>query len=172
MQNYTFLTKPSLYLLLFIFSLTGLKAQDSLDISILTCGRGTAEVYQAYGHTGIRVKDHSANTDIVYNYGMFNFNEDNFLMKFIQGKLLYFVATEDFDSFMYDYQYFGRSVREQMLNLTPAQKNQLVAALENNALEENRYYLYDFIYNNCSTQPRELIKNSIGQDFKFKTLAT
>jgi hypothetical protein len=32
--------------------------------------------------------------------------------------------------------------------------------------------LYDFIYNNCSTQPRELIKNSIGTDFKFKKLAT
>ena len=172
MHNYTFLTKSSLYLVFLLFSLNGLKAQDSLDISILTCGTGTSEVYQAYGHTGIRVKDHSANTDIVYNYGMFNFNEDNFLMKFIQGKLLYFVATEDFDSFMYDYQYFGRSVREQMLNLTPAQKRQLVVALENNALEENRYYLYDFIYNNCSTQPRELIKNSIGPDFKFKTLAT
>ncbi|HUH73194.1 MAG TPA: DUF4105 domain-containing protein [Chitinophagales bacterium] len=172
MQNYTFLTKPYLYLLLFIFIGSGLKAQDSIDISVLTCGTGTAEVYQAYGHTGIRVKNHTKDTDIVYNYGMFSFDEDGFLIKFIQGKLLYFVATEDFDSFMYDYEYFGRSVREQLLNLSPIQKTELIAALEKNALTENRYYLYDFIYNNCSTQPRDLIRNTIGTDFKFKTLAT
>lgn len=172
MQYYTFLTKPFLYIITLALFSTVLKAQDSLDISVLTCGTGTAEVYQAYGHTGIRVVNHSQNSDIVYNYGMFSFDEDGFLMKFIQGKLLYFVATEDFDGFMYDYQYFGRSVREQLLNLSPTQKSQLVSALEKNALPENRYYLYDFIYNNCSTQPRDLIRKSIGQDFKFKTLAT
>jgi hypothetical protein len=171
MRNYTFLTKPSLYLILFIISIIGLKAQDSINVSILTCGTGTSEVYQAYGHTGIRVKNYSANTDMVYNYGMFTYSDD-FLFQFIQGKLLYFVDTEDFDSFMYDYTYFGRSVREQILNLTPDQKNRLIAALERNILPENKYYLYDFIYNNCSTQPRELIKNSIGPDFKFKKLAT
>ncbi len=145
--------------------------RDSIEISILTCGTGTAEVYQAYGHTGIRVHNFTQNTDIIYNYGMFSFG-DNFIREFIQGKLLYFVATEDFESFMEDYIYYGRSVREQILNLNEDQKVKLVNALENNALPENRYYLYDFIYNNCSTQPRDLIRRSIGDDFKFKTLAT
>lgn len=148
-----------------------LPPRDSLEISVLTCGTGTAEVYQAYGHTGIRVRNFSDNTDKVYNYGMFSFGDD-FLIKFVRGKLLYFVATEDFEYFMDDYVYYGRSVREQILNLNAEQKEKLSAALKNNALPENRYYLYDFIYNNCSTQPRDLIRNTIGKDFKFKTLAT
>ena len=94
MQNYIFLTKPLVYILLLISSISSIKAQDSINVSILTCGTGTSEVYQAYGHTGIRVKNFTKNTDEVYNYGMFNFNEEGFLLKFIQGKLLYFVATE------------------------------------------------------------------------------
>lgn len=145
--------------------------EDSIEISILTCGTGTSEVYQAYGHTGIRVHNFTQNTDIVYNYGMFSFG-DNFMSEFIRGKLLYFVATQDFNNFMRDYVEYGRSVREQVLNLNAGQKKKLVLALENNILPENRYYLYDFIYNNCSTQPRDLIRRSIGEDFKFKTLAT
>lgn len=146
--------------------------EDRYEISLLTCGTGTSEVYQAYGHTGVRVKDRVRNTDEVYNYGMFNFNEDGFIWKFVQGKLLYFVATEDFEGFMYDYLYHGRYVREQMLNLSPEQEAHLVQALENNALPENRYYLYDFIYNNCSTQPRDLLRKAIGEDFQFAHLST
>ncbi len=143
---------------------------DTLEISLLTCGTGTAEVYQAYGHTGVRVQNKQQRTDIVYNYGMFDFYEEGFLWKFIRGKLLYFVATERFDDFMAEYRYFGRSVREQVLNLSPKQKADLVRDLETNALPENRYYLYDFIYNNCSTQPRDLIRMSMGEEFDYAEL--
>lgn len=177
MTIYNFLRISLFCFLVIISSFSTAKAQDtlpqrdSIEISILTCGTGTAEVYQAYGHTGIRVRNFSENTDKVYNYGMFSFGDD-FLVKFVRGKLLYFVATENFNDFMQDYIYYGRSVREQILNLNTEQKEKLSAALVNNALPENRYYLYDFIYNNCSSQPRDLIRNTIGEDFRFKTLAT
>lgn len=143
---------------------------DSLDVSLLTCGVGTTEVYQSYGHTGVRVQNHSRGTDIVYNYGMFNFYEEGFLGKFLRGKLLYYVGTEHFADFMQEYLYYGRSVREQTLNLTSEQKHKLVLDLETNALPENKYYLYDFTHNNCSTQPRDLIRNSMGKGFEYATL--
>lgn len=171
-KNLLFVVFGLLFFCVSIFPIQAQNTTDRYEISILTCGTGTAEVYQAYGHTGIRVQDRGQNTDEVYNYGMFNFNEDGFLLKFIQGKLLYFVATEDFENFMFDYQYFGRSVREQILNLNTSQKEQLVLALKHNALPENRYYLYDFIYNNCSTQPRDLLRKAIGEDFYFARLSS
>lgn len=178
MATLRFLHKFSGYSILFFLSILLVNAQntdplsDSVEVSLLTCGTGTAEVYQAYGHTGVRVNNYTQNTDIVYNYGMFNFYEENFLWKFVRGKLLYFVATEPFDSFMDEYLYFGRSVREQLLDLNSEQKARLVSDLQENALTENRYYLYDFIYNNCSTQPRDIIQKSIGDDFTLKKLST
>lgn len=178
MVTIKFLYKLSGYSIFFFLSIFFVKAQnnaqlyDSIEISLLTCGTGTAEVYQAYGHTGVRVVNYTRNTDIVYNYGMFDFYEDNFLWKFVRGKLLYFVATEPFENFMLEYHYFGRSVREQILDLNPKQKSELVTNLQNNALPENRYYLYDFIYNNCSTQPRDLIQKSISKDFTLQKLSS
>jgi len=145
---------------------------SAIRISLLTCGTGTAEVYQAFGHTAIRVHNKETGEDDVYNYGMFDFNTDGFLMKFIRGKLLYFVAAEDMEGFMFDYHYHKRWVREQDLDLDNDQKAALIAALRKNILYENRYYLYDFIYNNCSTQPRDLIRNTLGPEFKFTRLAT
>ncbi|MCO5231674.1 MAG: DUF4105 domain-containing protein [Chitinophagales bacterium] len=153
-------------------NLSDQQSQDSVVLSVLTCGTGTSEVYQAFGHTAVRVKNFTTGSDIVYNYGMFNFYEEGFLRKFIQGKLLYFVGVEHFDQFIGDYLLYGRSIREQVLNLDKHQVETLETALANNALPENRYYLYDFIYNNCSTQPRDLIRKAIGSDFEFAHLST
>ena len=141
-----------------------------IEVSLLTCGTGTSEVYEAFGHTAIRIKNHNDGTDVVYNYGMFNFYEEDFLLKFVRGKLLYYVDVENFNDFLHSYIESGRSVREQVLNLNVEQKTQLQKALNENLLPENKYYLYDFIYNNCSTQPRDILKKSIGEDFYFETL--
>lgn len=143
---------------------------DSLQVSLLTCGPGTDEAYQSFGHTAIRVRDLRTGTDKVFNYGVFDFNTDGFYMKFIQGKLLYYVDIERFDYFVYNYMEQNRWVREQILNLEPEKKQQLYAALEKNALPENKFYLYDFTHNNCSTQPRDLIEKTIGADFQFKEM--
>lgn len=143
---------------------------DNLQVSLLTCGPGTDEAYQSYGHTAIRVKDLQTGTDKVYNYGVFDFNTDGFYMKFIQGKLLYYVDIERFDNFVYNYMEQNRWVREQVLNLDAEKKQQLYAALEKNALPENKFYLYDFTHNNCSTQPRDLIEKTLGEDFRFKEM--
>ena len=39
-----------------------------------------------FGHSALRVTDSVSNTDIVYNYGTFNFEEPGFYTKFIRGK--------------------------------------------------------------------------------------
>lgn len=171
--------KTTLLLLFFLVSNfvhaqneSNIPSKDSIVVSVLTCGLGTSEVFQAFGHTAIRVKNYTAGNDIVYNYGMFDFYEDGFLKKFIQGKLLYFVGVERFDEFIGEYIMYGRSIREQILNLDSLQIQSISVTLANNALPENRYYLYDFIYNNCSTQPRDLIRSAIGKGFHFAHLSS
>jgi hypothetical protein len=101
--------------LLFVFIITlftqRITAQDSsshLRISLLTCGAGE-ELYSTWGHTAIRILDIPAQTDIVYNFGFFDFNDPDFYTKFTRGKLDYFLVAQSFPDFMYEYQVEKRS---------------------------------------------------------------
>ncbi len=120
-------------------------------------------MYSTFGHSALRVTDSSAGTDIIFNYGTFDFDDPGFYSKFTRGKLLYFVSIEKFDSFIEDYKYEQRGITEQALNLSCSEKENLVAALYENAKEENKYYKYDFVYDNCTTRLRDIVfKNAIG----------
>lgn len=144
-----------------------------LRISLLTCGTG-GEIWETFGHTAVRITDSAAQppfNDIVYNYGMFNGFDKDFELKFMRGKLNYFVATTFFGDFMEEYYEYGRSVQEQVLLLPNDSKQQIKAYLENNVLPSNRYYKYDFFFDNCATRIRDVFPRSLGADFRFgKTL--
>ena len=136
-------------------------AQDTcnLRISLLTCAPG-GELYSTFGHTALRVQDAAAGTDYVFNYGTFEFGPD-FYTKFIRGKLLYFLSVESFSDFEYLYKYESRSIYEQVIHLNCNEKQKLHSALLTNAKEENRYYRYDFLFDNCTTRAGDIVvKNS------------
>ena len=146
-------------LLLFgIFTSSQLIAQDStkgaLQISILTCAPGE-DVYTAWGHTAIRIIDSAKQTDVVYNFGTFDFNTPNFLVEFVKGNLNYFLSADDFQNFIAEYQYYGRSIKEQVLILSDADKIKWHNALQKNLEGNNRYYLYNFITDNCTTRVKD-----------------
>ncbi len=158
------------YLLFLLFSLFFFqgKAQDSasnLSISLLTCGPGQ-DLYSGFGHSGVRIiENNDERRDIVYNYGTFDFGDPDFYWKFTRGKLLYYVNKESFRDFIGIYQYEGRSVYEQVLNLNAQQAVQIKNFLDSNAREENKYYNYDFNYDNCSTRILDIFKTSFGTAF-------
>lgn len=137
------------------------RAQDSshLRISLLTCTPGD-ELYSTFGHSGLRIIDSSAVTDYVFNYGTFDFGDEQFYPKFIRGKLRYFLAADPFEDYMYEYRVTGRGVKEQVLNLTGAEKLKIKQFLIENLKEENRYYLYDFFFDNCTTRLRDIIQKN------------
>ena len=139
-------------------------AQDScrFQISLLTCTPGQ-ELYSTFGHSALRVTDRSSGSDIIYNYGTFDFDDPNFYSKFTRGKLLYFVSIDGFENFMKAYEYEKRGITEQVLNLSCEDKQKLFNALQENAKEENKYYKYDFVIDNCTTRLRDIVfKNSSG----------
>ncbi|MDH7461932.1 DUF4105 domain-containing protein [Chitinophagaceae bacterium 26-R-25] len=144
------------------------KAQSdscNITVSLLTAGPGD-ELYSIFGHSALRVVDKSRNTDLVFNYGTFEFGDD-FYSKFVKGDLLYFSSIEQFNNhdgylgFLNEYKEEGRSIQEQILNLSCEQKLKLYDALKTNAQPQNRYYLYEFLFDNCSTRLRDIVeKNS------------
>jgi hypothetical protein len=147
-----------LLLLFGLFTSRQLAAQDStkaaLQISVLTCAPGE-DVYTAWGHTAIRIIDSTNQTDVVYNFGTFDFDTPNFLVEFVKGNLNYFLSVADFQNFILEYQYYGRSIKEQILILSDAEKAKWQNALQKNLEGNNRYYLYNFITDNCTTRVKD-----------------
>ena len=136
---------------------------SNLEVSLLTCSPGD-ELYSAFGHTAIRVND------MVFNYGMFNFNTEGFYIKFVSGQTDYELGVEMMDGFERQYERRNRSVIEQKLNLTNEEKAALFNALIENTRPENKTYRYNFVFDNCATRPRvkieECLKGAIKYDVK------
>jgi hypothetical protein len=160
--------KKVLLLLLLFAGMMPLRAQlsDSATVSIITCGPG-AELYSGFGHTAIRIHDPQSGYDMVYNYGMFDFGDPDFYLKFARGKLNYWLGKSPMQAFVQSYMAENRLVKEQVLNLQPQQVEQVFAFLENNALEANMYYAYDFFFDNCATRPRDVLMEVLGDDLKL-----
>ena len=164
------------YIIVILLTISGLSAvnaqgitlSDSATLSLITCSPGP-QIYALFGHTAIRLVDPARGLDIVFNYGMFNFNKPNFYLKFIQGATDYELGAYETKYFLPEYRERNSSVTEQMLNLTTAEKQQLADALFVNYQPENREYRYNFVYDNCSTRPRDkilsVIKDKVVYDY-------
>ena len=142
------------------YSYSQSQSNKDVTISILTCAPGH-ELYSIYGHNAIRIVNDETGSDRVYNYGTFDFNTPGFAIKFMRGKLPYLLSSVDFYDFMREYEYFHRSVTEQILNLDSLQKQKIIKYISLNMLPENREYKYDFFMDNCATRLRDIINSNV-----------
>ena len=151
--------KLYIFVLLSLFSIMHNNAQVNLsvysEISIVTAGPGEA-LYEKFGHAAIRIKDPVLNLDLIYNYGVFDFNQPNFLLNFADGKMYYVLARYDFKYFLSSYKKDKRWLKQQVLNLNKIEKQQLFLYLENNARIENATYPYDPFFNNCASKLKDI----------------
>lgn len=138
-----------------------LKLTNNAEISVITCGPGT-ELYTAFGHSAFRVRDTTIGVDKIYNYGTFDFDQPNFYGNFAKGNLLYFLNVTETSRFLRVYYHEKRWVKGQVLDLIPADTQKFYDYLENNTLPENREYLYDYFFNNCSTKLFDVVNDVLG----------
>ena len=73
------------------------------EIHILTIGPGN-NLEDSFGHSAIWIRDKARDVDWVYNYGVFDFNTPNFLLKFASGKLPYKLGISKYEHFLASYQ--------------------------------------------------------------------
>jgi Domain of unknown function (DUF4105) len=170
-ELYTLTLKKSIFLILTVLCWSISGAQDScqLRISLLTCTPGS-ELYSIFGHSAIRVIDKSTNTDIVYNYGTFDFGDPSFYSKFIRGKLLYYVSQENFRDFEYEYRMDNRGMDEQVLNFTCQEQHDVQQFLFTNLQGNNKFYKYDFLMDNCTTRLRDIIEQHANKSMVSGTI--
>ena len=153
-------------LLLFLFLTVhfsfgqNIQLSKNTHVSVITCGTGN-ESYSLFGHTAIRVQDTTNAIDVVYNYGAFDFNTPNFVMKFIKGNLQYFAVAHSYSDFINQYQYEKRSVYEQELNISLNLKQKLFDNLNTSLASGESHYTYKFIDKNCTSMVVDIINKTL-----------
>jgi hypothetical protein len=134
---------------------------DRTEVYLITCGPGT-ETYSIYGHSALRIFKPGLDSDIIYNWGVFDFETPNFVWKFAKGRLEYMLAEENFSRFLALYNHEKRYVIQQRIFLDSAETVKLEMLVNENLRPENRKYKYDFFYDDCSTRIRDLLEKSLS----------
>ena len=135
------------------------------DISILTIGPGNS-LSDAFGHSGIRVIDKQNNFDIVFNYGVYDYNAPNFYSNFVKGRPIYSLGLNNYEDFYNSYVKQSRQIIEQKINLSEYQKKLLVNKLITNSREANRSYQYNYFEDNCSTKIADIFNEILEKEIE------
>ena len=146
---------------------------SQLTVYLMTMGPGEA-VWERFGHNAIWIHDPTRGTDKAYNYGLFDLRQEKFLVRFLQGRMWYWMQGFPAESYVQLYRRANRSVWIQELEMAPEAKRELQDFLEWNELPENRFYHYDYYRDNCSTRVRDALDRALGGRIKdyAGTLAT
>ena len=155
-----------LFLAISITSKSQVQLSVYSEISIVTADAGN-ELFEAFGHSAIRIKDPVLQLDLVYNYGIFDFNAPNFYTNFTKGRLLYKLGKYQFKYFLESYKQDKRWVKQQVLNLTQQQRQAFFMYLERNASPQNATYLYDPFFNNCASKLKDITTTILGDKVEF-----
>jgi hypothetical protein len=141
-----------------------------LTVYLMTMGPGSA-VWERFGHNAIYIHDPDRGTDDTYNYGLFDFRQENFVLRFIQGRMWYWMAGFPAERYVQQYVRDNRSVWLQELEMPPQARLELQRFLQWNEQPEHRYYHYDYYRDNCSTRVRDALDRFLGGAIHRETAA-
>ena len=136
-------------------------AAGQLTVTLVTFGQGE-EVFERFGHDALWFHDARTGEDIAYHWGLFDFNEPHFVARFVSGDTRYSMGGMSARALIEAERRTGRAVTLQRLALTPAQAQSLLDFVRWNALDEHRFYRYDYYRDNCATRLRDALDRSLG----------
>src|SRR5205814_4952094 len=79
---------------------------------------------------------------------------------------MYWLSVSPVERTLHSYESSNRTIEAQELDLTPAERYELWQRLVRNAQPENRAYLYDYFWDNCSTRARDALDVTLGGKLK------
>lgn len=138
---------------------------EQLEVSLITYGPG-AVYWERFGHDAIEIRDKASGQAVNFNYGVFDFEQQDFLLNFARGYMRYSMDAELSAPEVDYYVHSGRSVQRQHLDLSADQAGVLRDALLQNLRPENRQYAYDYFTRNCATRVRDMLDTALGGALK------
>lgn len=118
------------------------------------------EIYELEGHSVLRVT--MPGSDFAVSYGTYDFDQPNFVYRFVKGETDYWVSAVPWQNIVYGSLANNRRVVEHVLDLTSEQKEKLLNLINENFLPENRTYRYNYVKDNCATRPFRLVELALG----------
>ncbi len=145
---------------------------NQVDYYLITVDVGN-NVWDNFGHTALRVVDRNSNSDLVFNWGLFDASVGNvtFASNFFRGILDYQLGVSPPAWEFGRYEREQRTVWQDRLNLTTAQKATLYRRLAWNLREENIVYSYQYFFDNCTTRVRDYLDEALGGRLREQSLA-
>lgn len=138
---------------------------DSLRVSFVNFYPGS-EIWTLEGHSALRLQYPGDSTidkfDLAVNYGMFDFNQSDFVYRFVKGETDYGVAAYDWNWCEIEYLSQDRRIVEHTLRMDSIQKARLFNLLQINLLPENKTYRYNYVKDNCATRPLRIVELALG----------
>ena len=158
-------------LLLMFFSITinayELENKNRYKISILSIGEGPSLV-DAFGHTAIRVKDEELKNDVVFNFGVYDFNSPNFYSNFVKGRPEYKLGIQNYYDLTQNYIRQKRYIVEHQLNLDQNSIKIIIDLLVEKL--NDPHYIYDYFRDNCTTRAADIVIDKTNNKFKNEKL--
>lgn len=135
---------------------------DEVDFYLITVDVGDS-IWDNFGHTALRVVDRSSNSDLVFNWGLFDTSGGNILFasNFLRGILNYQLGVSPPGWEFGRYEREQRTIWQDHINLTNEQKATLYRRLAWNLREENIVYSYQYFFDNCTTRPRDYLNEAV-----------
>ncbi len=140
-----------------------LENKNRYKLSILSIGEGLSLV-DAFGHTAIRVKDTELKNDVVFNFGVYDFNSPNFYSNFVKGRPEYKLAIQNYNNLIQNYITQKRYIVEHQLNLDQNSTKIIIDLLVEKL--NDPYYTYDYFRDNCTTRAADIVIDKTNNKFK------
>ena len=137
------------------------------EISVLSMGEGPS-LADAFGHSGIRVKDTSNSSDVVFNFGIYDYDAPNFYSNFVKGRPEYKLGVQNYKNFTQNYIDQGRYIVEHKIRLDENSSNEIINLLLKKL--ENPNYIYDYLKDNCSTRIADLLIDKSEKKLESKSI--
>ena len=134
---------------------------SNLEVYLVTAGPGDL-IYERFSHNALWIRDRDAGTDIAYNWGIFSFDQESFIKRLAQGRMLYAMYGSDMGAMLRQYQADDREVVAHRVNLTPSERLELQSLAQAMDTDANRDYLYNYYLDNCSTRVRDALDQVLG----------
>ena len=165
MHTYVMVKKITFFFILTLFCGSVLFAQgENLTLKVAVMGPGD-QLYFWWGHIALVVEDSRAGTSRFFDYGLFNFEKENFFYDFAFGRLLYSCGVSPTERNLDVYFYTNRDITVYTLDVPPQMRQKVRDFAETNVLPENCEYYYHHFRDNCSTRIRDIIDIATNGQF-------
>ena len=141
---------------------------SNLEVFLMTIGPGDA-IWERFSHNALVIRDRKARTEVAYNWGIFDFNQEDFIVRLARGRMLYRMEGYLLSDLISAYERLNRDVWLERVNLTPSQRLELKVLVEETDTDANRHYRYDYYRDNCSTRVRDALDKVLGGQVRAST---